>query len=150
YRLLLSAVRTREQAYDHRVQRERAQKVTAHSLLDLREGAGGAVDPVDVESLSHAFKLGLEIDVADERRCSGKDEQQVLNQSAQGAQQVQCLFLAFGACAVRLGGAEELRVIRLTQGGAQHDERVFAAGQILCQVETQRAADRAFRQPSHQ
>jgi hypothetical protein len=61
----------------HGVERERAEEVAAHAGLDLDEGAGGGVDPVDGEAFARGGEFGFEIDVADEARGSGDDEEQV-------------------------------------------------------------------------
>ena len=86
------------------------------------------------------------IEVADQVRRAGHDQQQVFNQAAEGAQQVDGLLLAVGAGAIALRGVEELRIVRFAQGGAQQDERVLAAGEIDAEVDGEGAAHGALGQ----
>ena len=39
------------EAYGHGIEREGAEEVAAHALLDLDEGAGGTVDPIHIQVL---------------------------------------------------------------------------------------------------
>jgi hypothetical protein len=61
-------------------------------------------------------------------RSPGDDEQQVFNQAAEGAEQVEGLLLAVGAGAIAFRGVKELRIIRFPQRGAEQDERFLSAG----------------------
>ena len=118
------------QADGHRVERQGAEEVAAHALLDLGEGAGGGIDPVDGQILRQAVEFGGEVEVADELRRAGVDEEQVFKQAAQGAKEIDGLFLAVGAGAVAFSGVEELGIVGIAEGGAQQDEGILAAGQV--------------------
>lgn len=138
------------EGYGHGIKRQRAEQVAAHALLDLDEGAGGAVDPVDGEAFREAGEFGVQIEVADERRGSGHDEQQVLNEAAEGAEQVEGLLLAVGAAAVGVRGAEEAGEIRFPQRVADEQQSILAAGEVDAEVEGDGAADGALSEASGQ
>ncbi len=99
------------EADGHGVEGEGAEEVAAHALFDLDEGAGGAVDPVDGEALGEAVEFGGEVEVADEGGGSGDDEEQIFNEAAEGAEEVDGFLLAVGAGAVGFGGVEELGIV---------------------------------------
>ena len=60
---------------------------------------------------------------------AGYDQQQVLDQAAESAEQVDGLLLAVGSGAVTFSGVEELRIIRLAKGGVKQNQRVLAGWQ---------------------
>ena len=85
---------TRERLFEieghgHGVERERPQQVAAHAGFHLDQGAGSVVDPLDAHALGEAGELGFNIDIPNQPRSSGNDEEQVLNQAAEGAQQIE-------------------------------------------------------------
>ena len=65
----------------------------------------------------------LEVEVADERGVPATDQQQIFDQAAQRAQQVDGLFLPVGAGAVAFRGVKELRVIRFCPRGPRRAVR---------------------------
>ncbi len=105
---------------------------------------GGGVNPVYTYVLCKASDFGFDVEIADELRRAGDDEEQVFDEAAEGAEQVDGLLLAVGSGAVALCGVEERRVIRLAESGAQQDERVLAAGEVNVEVEVERAAYGSF------
>ena len=96
------------EADGHGVEGEGAKEIAPHALFDLDEGAGGAIDPVDREALGEVVEFGGEVEVADEGGGSGDDEEEIFNEAAEGAEEVDGFQLAVGAGAVGFGGVEEL------------------------------------------
>jgi len=76
-------------------------------LLDLDESASGAIYPVDGETFSKVGEFGSEVEVADERRCSGDDEQEVFDEAGESAKEVDGLLLTISAGAIGFGSVEE-------------------------------------------
>ena len=128
----------------HGVDGEGAEQVAAHALLHLNEGAGGIVNPIDRQVLGHAAELGGEVDVADEVRRAGNNQQQILKQAAGGAEQADHLLLAVCAGAELFRDLEELRIVGLPQRGAEQDESLLAARDVSREVDGEGAADGAF------
>ena len=87
------------------------------------------------EALGEAVEVGGEIEVADEGGRAGDDEQQIFNEAAESAEQVDGLLLAVGAGAIAFSGVEELGVVGLPECGAEEDERVLAAGEVGGEIE---------------
>ena len=94
------------EADGHGVEREGAEEVAAHALLDLDESAGGRVDPVHIQVLGEAVEFRGEVDVADKLRRAGEDQKQVFEEAPRGAEEVDGFFLAVGAGAVAFCGME--------------------------------------------
>ena len=111
----------------------------------MAEAAGGGLDPVPSDSRGHGGELALEVNVADELRGFGFDEEQVFEEGGCGAEEAFGFFLSFGSGAVGFSNVEEVGVIGLTDGVAEEDERVGAAGEVCGEVEAESAADGAFR-----
>ena len=82
------------------VQREVAQQVAAHAAVDLVEAAAGVFDPGEGDRGGETLEVGTEIDVADQLRGSGEQEQQVFEEQGEGAQQGRGSGLALGSGAV--------------------------------------------------
>ena len=85
-----------------------------------------------------------DVEVADEVGGAGDDEEQVFEQAAEGAEEVDGFLLAVGAGAVGFGGVEELGVVGIAEGGAEEDEGVVAAGEVDGEVDGEGAADGSF------
>ena len=93
------------------VEREGAEEVTAHAALDGVHGADGLFDPVEGEGVGEALEVGSLVDVADAIGCAGLQEEDVLEQAGEGAEERCGLGLALGSGAVGLGHAEEGGVV---------------------------------------
>ena len=130
--------------WKYSVERDGTEQVASHALFDLDEGVGGRVNPVYTYVLSQASEFGFDVQIADELGRTGHDKEQVFDEAAQGAEQVDGLLLAVSAGAVALGGVEERGVIGLTQSCAEQDEGVLAAGEINAEVEGKSAAYGSF------
>lgn len=130
----------------HGIERKGTEEVAAHAGLDLYEGAGGGVNPVDGKGrfAGEPGEFGFEVKVADEARGSSDDEEEVFNEAAQGAEKADGFFLTVGAGAVTLCGVEELRVVGFLKRGAEQNERVLAAGEVSGEVEAEGATYGAF------
>ena len=101
-----------------------------------------------VRPSARRVELGGEIEIADQRRRAGHDEQQIFNEAAESAEEVDGLLLAVGAGAVGLGGMEELRNSPgPAERGAEKDEGILAAGEVGGEIDGEGAADGAFGEP---
>jgi len=130
------------------VEAQRAQQVTAHAALDGVHGPDGLFDPFEGEGVGEALEVGALVDVAEAVGSAGLQEEDVLEQAGEGAEERGRFGLALGAGAVGLGHAEEGRVVLGAAGalgGVEDSERVVAGGGVLGEVEGQGAARSAFR-----
>ncbi len=73
------------------IEGEGAEQIAAHAGFDLAETAGGGLDPVEADSRGHGGELALEIDVADELRGFGFEEEKVFEEGGGGAEE-RCRF----------------------------------------------------------
>ena len=126
------------------VEGEGAEQVAAHAGFYGAQAAGGGFDPVEGYRRGHSGQLFLEIDVADEVRGFGFEEEQVFEEGGSGANEGFGFFLAFGAGAVGFGDVEEVGCVGLAASAAQEDEGVGAAGEVRGEIEVESAADGAF------
>src|SRR5579863_8006443 len=134
----------------HGVQRQRSQQVAPHPLLHLRKRARRSVDPIDREPMRHPVQLRRQIYIANQGWRSRNDQEKILDQAAQGTEQIDRLLLPFGSGTILFGRLKKLRVIRLLQGRPKHDQSVLTAGEIGFQVQRESSPHRSLRKACHQ
>ena len=105
--------------------------------------------------MGEAVEFGSEVEVADEMRRAGDEEEQVFKEAAECAEEVDGLFLAVGAAAIGFRGVEEGGVVGLpprgrrpirevAEGGSEQNEGILAAQEVDAKVDVEGAADSAF------
>jgi len=114
-----------DEADGHGVEGEGAEEVAAHALLDLGEGSGGSVDPIDGDALAEAFQLGGKSRLRMRRGVPATTS----NRSSMRLPRARSRLMVFPVRRrrpVALSGVEEQGIVRFARAGGE-DEGVLAA-----------------------